>query len=261
MPQHLNLSAHSQWRQLGDTFESLAKEERAQGGPLVRATVASTSRPLADVDSWRLDGATSHKIREHFALIGTQAGHALGTPPGRAESLDFWLHCLRQNVCERASGQQSVLLSSETNSSINVGNVCEESMLFCLSLQRQALAHEADCRTPAECFSTWIEGNSSAKEPIYWSSPSSVQIWLSLVAKGAKIPIHFLSARLNVHRLPLRPSKCDSLRTFFDQIATEHELIWCITRSGLWWREICQPKGTSIPVEYRTKSKHYIRTK
>src|SRR4051794_17577041 len=101
MDQDFGPAALAKWRQLGDQFESLVKEEQAHAGPLLHATVAPSSIPFADVNKWRLEGATSDRIRERFALIGTDAGLALGIPPDDASGLDFWLHSLHQNVSER----------------------------------------------------------------------------------------------------------------------------------------------------------------
>ena len=236
MSEELGLAAVDRWEQLADKFELLAKEEQAQTRPSVCATAASASKTLADVDEWRLEGSTSDKIRERFALIGMKAGLTLGSPPGGANSLDFWLHCLRQNVSERASGLRSARMAYEGGSCVSIENVCEESVAFCLSLQRQELARQADHRTLPQCCSTWIDENFSTAEPYYYSTPSSVQHWISRVAKCAKvsIPIHFLSAHLNRFLLPLRVSKRTPLRRFFERIAKQHDLIWCITHKGLW---------------------------
>jgi hypothetical protein len=248
MSQDSALEAVHQWQELSNKFETLAKQEPTQAGPRLRATAAPTFTPHGDVGKWRLVGAISDNIRERFALIGTQAGFALGTPPGGADMLDYWLHRLSQNVCDRATGPQQ-----ETHSCTGIESVCEESSTFCIGLQRQALAAQADFGTLADCFSKWIDDNSSLVEPFYWSTPGSVRNWISCVASGAKasIPIHFLSARLNVNRLPLRPSEHDSLRTFFDQIAKEHELIWCITRSGLWMAQQPPKPGAYIDAHGR----------
>jgi hypothetical protein len=237
-------SGAEMWRGLGEGFERLATEERSGGGHRLRATsILETNQP-GDVTSWAIDRAISQKFSANYKLLGTKAGQALGVLPDSSSPLDYWLHRVYQHHCEEKSHhvrQMIGLLPSVGGTIVNrvplgIEDLCDASTAFCLYLQKRALVGRSASKTVADCFREWIENNSSAVEPLYWSSGDSVRRWVTCVARGAKtpIPIDFFSARMNVNRLPLLLTKCEPLRAFFDQVARKEGLVWGVTQHGLW---------------------------
>jgi len=247
---------YNNWRERGTEFERLATEERGAGGHRLQASAIPETNKPGDVATWVIQGAMSQKFSAHFELLGTEAGQALDVSPGGSSPLDYWLHRLYQHHCEEKSYHARPIISSlptQDDTIVNtelpvIEDLCDASTAFCLWLQKRALERRSARKTVAERFQEWIEDNSSSAEPYYWSSPDSVRRWVTCVARGAKtpIPIDFLSSRLNVHRPPLLLTKCESLRTFFDQVAREEGLVWGVTQTGLWMAEQPPSAGAYI---------------
>jgi hypothetical protein len=248
----------AKWNELAEHFEQLADKEQGAGSPPLRATIRDPSR-LRDVADWFFQDARWDRLRETFSVRATEATRAFGTLPDHAELLSLWLHRVHQFLCtsqsplRRDSQHLANDGSSERIAHPGIEKVCDASAAFCRFLQRQANENESDHKQLSEHFQEWIVDNSSPAEPFYWSSPDSVRSWVSIVARIAQttVPIDFLSARLNVFRLPLLLKECESLRAFFKQIAKQEDLVWCVTKHGLWMAQQLPTTGEYIDAEGR----------
>jgi hypothetical protein len=243
------------WRVLATKFQTLAN---GTGGSQLRS-ISGRNNESQDVVPWRLYDATSEMLREQFKLHAEEAARARGAVRKETNLLNLWLHYLYQYlVYEHSPFEHSPFMRTSVVSSADrdgttvrvelpaIDKVCEASAAFCLSLQRQARGGELTRMTLAQRFQAWIVGNSSTPDLMYWESTYPMQGWISSVAKCATtpIPIDFLSARLNVRRLPQRPAE---LRAFFDQVARQEGLMWGITERGLWMAQ--EPPNDGVYID------------
>ena len=229
------------WSELASKFRSLAE---GPGGLQLRASSVYQKDGSNDVAEWFVEDAISDALRERFELLGVEASRAFGGVPSGAGLLALWLHRLYQYLCDQKSPYKRAFNTSLLNwdgmtlsvEGPAIERVCESSEAFCLSLRRQAFERQATGKPLERLFNSWIGENSSEPQFMYPSSACSIRGSVSFVAKCAEtsIPIDFLSARLNVVRVPASPAKFESLQAYFDHIASMEGLIWGITVRGLW---------------------------
>jgi hypothetical protein len=254
---HAPAADADRWNELSQHFEQLAAEERDAGCRPLRASIIRDPTHLRDVGDWDVHDSVPG-LREKFKVRSAKATRAFGAVPNQAGLLSLWLHRLYQyswDMLDYPSISQSRFTrTSSVSHNFHFGDetvhielpgieeVCKASVAFCHFLEAQAIENEQARKTMYERFREWIEDNSSQAKPVFWSTPDSLRRWVAQVAKSAQIPIDFLSIRLNVFRLPLQLKDCESLRAFFDQVAKQEGLVWCVTRHGLWMAQ--QPPST-----------------
>jgi hypothetical protein len=144
------------WRELGDGFASLAKEERtishnisedcslrAQCDYANHPEVLERGKPdqgffcLLDKPEhglWMLYGGPNENVEAKFRTLATRAGLSLGTPQGTLPE-DFWLHRLFHNL--RENGSKELFAASGEGGMILHG--CQASANFCVRLEKTAL--------------------------------------------------------------------------------------------------------------------------
>jgi hypothetical protein len=131
---------------LCDGFKALMAEEARilrQEGARDRCHAYVTYRDSAEFDGWAA-GIATESLEEEFALLGTEAGIALGTPPGILP-LTYWLHCLFLHL--RTNNSKHISLYSETAGIIE--RLFEVSATYCTWLDRRSVEKAAMSRDGA----------------------------------------------------------------------------------------------------------------
>ena len=242
------------WQQFSSDFAKLAEEEKSANHRVLGVMATPDLNDRSDLAIWSINDGYSENFKARFELLASQAGKALGPLPVGTTPFHFWLHRLYQHLREERSNSTRFMIStSKTNAGNQVSmesplieSACEASGTFCLRLQKRVLEHDQQRRALATCYQDWIENNSvNVSIPPQVSGRNRV----STVAESARtsIPIHFLSSRLQEINLPRGSTEVGSPRKFFDQVADTHELIWAITRHGLWMAQ--QPPSTGAYID------------
>jgi hypothetical protein len=244
----------STWHQFYEQFTQVATEERSFHGSGLIAQCVFGDDYTGDVWRWRLNQRVTESLKERFATLASYTGAALGPLPRDATPLDYWLHRLRQFLCESRSSLIRRIRSTRTNKN-NVEitmevpiieSVCEASGQFCLRLERDGInAVHSKKKSLDDCYREWIVDNSISLTIPGGATDRNIVDLLADCARTA-MPIEFLSSRLDLIRLSEDVVVSGSPGKYFDELAAIHKLHWWITERGLWMAQEPPPDLTDV---------------
>jgi hypothetical protein len=137
----VRVRAMNPWKKFQNDFKALMDEEDRivqQRQPKEWLYAYFTFQDSGELGSCSILNNTSESLLARFELLATEAGLALGSPPGTSP-LEYWLHCLFLEL--RASDSGLIRVYSDVNGILE--RLCEASAIYCARLDRRWLEKAA----------------------------------------------------------------------------------------------------------------------